>query len=113
MALITDLPQIEEQFRRTFLSQSVQSITMAHTNTWDARPHFYLATASDFSEENYFRSDYVLLSSGEPISAVDKQFSFIAMSQAMFKNAKPLDGKELDMLNQSYSMHFSKTPTRL
>ncbi len=113
MPLVTDLPQLEEQFRRTFLTQTVQSIAMSQTTTMDARLHCYLVTASDFCEKNPFRNDYVLLSSGEPLSSIDKQFSLISLSQAMFKNAKPLEGNDLAMLNQSYSKYFSKTPTRL
>lgn len=113
MALVTDLPQIEEQFRRTLLSQSVQTIDMAHTTTTDARLHCYLVTATDFCGKSNFRNDYVLLSGNRQISTVDKQFSLISLSQAMFKNAKPLEGADLALLNQSYSRRFSKTPTRL
>lgn len=113
MPLITDIPQAEEQFRRTFLSETVQPIAMAQTTTDIARQRCYLVTASDFCEETLFRNDYVLLTSEGPLTPIDKQFNFVSLSQAMFKDAMPLEGVELAMLNKAYSKYFSKTPTRL
>jgi hypothetical protein len=54
--------------------------------------------------------DPILLSSGRPLAAIDKQFNFVSLSQAMIKGAKLLEGAELAMLNKAYSKYFSKTP---
>jgi hypothetical protein len=114
MALVSDVPQMEEQFRRTLFTQTVQSIPMSKTEKVLAGLHCYLVTPSDFVTDNIFRNDYVLLScSSNTSSTIDNQFNFISFSQAMFSNAKALDGGDLVALNETYSALFSNTPTRL
>ncbi len=111
MTLAPDISKVDEQFRRTFLAEKPEYVTdMPHQNIYLARS-CYMATASDFVDA--FRRDYIVLSTEPPIGIIDKQFSLISLSQAMFKNAKPLEGNDLALLNKTYSKHFSSTPTRL
>jgi hypothetical protein len=114
MLLVTDIPQADELFRRSFLTDHSETSIMSNTQlAARSKVPYYLVTCSDFEEKNPFRNDYVLLSTDEPLSIVDKQFSLVSLSQAMFKNARPLEGEGLAILNDTYSKFFSKTPTRL
>ena len=60
-----------------------------------------------------FRNDYYLSSDPGSMSVVDKQFSLIALAQALFKNSQPVNDNEMQILNEAFTEVFSKSPTRL
>jgi hypothetical protein len=44
---------------------------------------------------------------------IKQSTDIINMSHNLFKGAKPLEGKALEVLNKTFKRVFSKTPTRL
>ena len=44
---------------------------------------------------------------------VERQINLIVFSNNMFKNARPMTGIELEIMEKVFSETFSKTPTRL
>ena len=44
---------------------------------------------------------------------MEKTINIIHLSNKLFKDAKPLTGKELKILEETYSKLLSKTPTKL
>jgi hypothetical protein len=110
MPVITDIPQIEESFRRTYVTEKIETMNTA-TRSYSGRLNCYTITAPDFKAN--FREDYSLVSSGESLSLIGKQTSMIALANSLFKGSKPLVGKEMEVLNKTFSRLRSSIPTKL
>lgn len=109
--LITDIPQPDETFRRTFVTEKTE--TMAPTLTCRDRRILgdYTITGRDWLMG--FRCDYTVLSNDEPLSSLGRQASIIAFANALFSGSKPLVGKEMEVLNKTFKRLRSSVPTKL
>ena len=110
MPVITELPQIEEAFRRTFVTEKCESMDTVTTRS-RSRFNCYTISGPDFSQN--FRDDYSLVTGEDPLSPLGKQASILALATNLFAGSKPLAGKEMEVLNKTFSRLRSSVPIKL
>lgn len=108
--LVTDLPRIDEAFKQTFVTEKIEAMNTA-TLKYRGRLNCYTVTGPEFQAK--FRDNYSLVSNEESISILGKQASIIAMANSLFKGSQPLRGKEMELLNKTFSRLRSSVPTKL
>jgi len=111
MPILTDIPQMEEQFRRTFLTENCETSAMVK-NVSKRYVRSYTLTPTEFGK-NSLRSDYLLISGQDHFSDLGKQVSIISISNLLFQGSRPLGGKEMEVLNKTFTRLRSTTPTKL
>ena len=109
MPVLTDIPQLEEQFRRTFLSDDTQIVVNQSCAYRVRRSNCHTLTPTDFNGTP-FRSDYVLVSSVNDLSELGKQSSMISLANQLLQGSKPLVGKEMEILNKTFTLKSFQKP---
>jgi hypothetical protein len=106
---LTEMPPIQQEYRNTVtLTQESRYIPKAAPKSGTA---YYFLINEYFM--NDFKPGFYLTGSDLINSSLDRQFGLIYLTQNLFKNAKHMDGKALEIMNITSARMFSKTPTSL
>lgn len=109
--LCTDIPQADNNFRHT-ITESRMATTLSKSRKYDSKC-YYLFTDVTVGDNLPYTPSYYVSSDTTLLGSIDRQLTIIGLSVALFKDAKALEGEELNLMNKTYSRLFSKTPTRL
>ena len=109
--LITDIPPMENELRKAV---AIETMAKGRSCIKEGSSEFYFRlTNTDFEipyiQYLYKVSDIVTLNN----RTIDSQFDVISIANEIYKNAKPLEGIELSILNKTFTRLLSKTPTKI
>lgn len=113
--ILTDIPQLEANVRRASYANCIErkEANMHLANRYSIPSHCYAITAVDFGRWSKVRGAFALSSTDPGAIRLDEQASFISLANSLFKNTKPLAGKEMDVLQQTFNRLRSSVPTSL
>lgn len=108
---ITDIPVHETNFRRAATIETVINNPISRYSTELFEKTYYLITERDFKLPI---PESITINGLFPAKAISSStVSIVNISTVLFSNSKPLEGKELEVLNKTYRRLLSKTPTKL
>lgn len=108
---ITDIPVHETNFRKAATIETVFNSPISRYSTELFEKTYYLITERDFKPSI---PESITINGLFPEKAISSRaISVVNISNVLFSNSKPLEGKELDVLNKTYRRLLSKTPTKL
>ncbi len=103
------MPGMEHLYRKTCLTENVETMKVPKTTSENSNRPYYTITARDLVGN--FRTDYSLVYSEPSLSRLGNQSSIINLASKLFNGSKPVTGKEMEILNKTFSKLRSTVPT--
>lgn len=108
---LTEIPELR-QFRDTYTyTHEIRRNMVKNSPYWPEATSFQISGLTIGSPS--FRQSCFITKAEEISKPADRQLAIFSLAQQLFRNAQPLEGEQLGILNKTSSRLFSKTPTQL